>query len=165
MKSRNGFSRAYRLGFDPVSIPLEISGWTYDRIGNQSTGILSDEKTSGPTIEGKGESGGKVREEAESVMNKYLANIRGTYGDHMEKTGIGVIVEVQAVTWIAENRRYPAEYRYLGELVTVAEEEIPFVSDIPVPTKEEGWKAIGRFRQDGTLLEISDHDNRGNERL
>lgn len=169
MRSRSGFSSRrdrYRFGFAPVSIPNGFSSRSFGTPGNESIGIRPLGNEFDPMTMEKGKEGSRVwvRGEAESKRNIWMAFNSQTRRDQMQ-TGIGAIIEVKEVVWVAENRRYPAENRYLGELETTAGERVFFISDIPVPVKRREWKAVGRLKKGRTVLEIADHDDRENERL
>jgi len=74
-------------------------------------------------------------------------------------TGIGVIIEVKSIIWIMENPRYPAEKRYLGQMVTSAGEVLDFATDTALPTDQRDWKAIGRVNRKRSMIEISNYND------
>mgnify|MGYP000754850128 CR=1 FL=1 len=73
-------------------------------------------------------------------------------------TGIGVTAHVPEVRWVVENPNYPAEPKYVGELVTSTGEEQRFVSDCAVGPELEELRIVGRLvdTQEGRLIQITE---------
>jgi hypothetical protein len=73
-------------------------------------------------------------------------------------TGIGITARVPEIKWTAKNPDYPAEPKFIGELVTSTGESQWFVSDHEIGPDLRQVRVIGRMvdTEQGRVIQITE---------